>query len=67
MEKNQIIILALIVIIAALLVGMVFTMMPNFSKQDSNLKFKGNSTLAKGDSLKIMLTDENGNVTVLEQ
>lgn len=62
MEKNQIIILALIVIIAALLVGMVFTMMPNFSKQDSNLKFKGNSTLAKGDSLKIMLTDENGNV-----
>ena len=54
------IILALIVVIAALLVGMVFTMMPNMAKQDTKLKFKSNSTLTKGDSLKIKLTDANG-------
>ena len=53
------IILALIVIIAALLVGMV-AMMPNMSKQDTNLKFKSNSTLTEGDSLKVKLTDDNG-------
>ena len=54
------IILALIVVIAALLVGMVFTMMPNMAKQDTKFKFKSNSTLTKGDSLKIKLTDANG-------
>jgi ABC-type Na+ efflux pump permease subunit len=60
MERNNIIIIALIVIIAALLVTMVFTMMPNMQKQDSKLKFKGNDTLKKGDSIKIKLTDSNG-------
>ena len=60
MDKNKIIILALIVVIAALLVGMAFTMMPNMTKQDTKLKFKSNSTLTKGDSLKIKLTDANG-------
>ncbi|WP_405290294.1 hypothetical protein [Methanobrevibacter sp.] len=39
MDKNKMIILALIVIIAALLVGMV-AMMPNMSKQNTILKFK---------------------------
>ena len=60
MDKNKIIILALIVVIAALLVGMAFTMMPNMAKQDTKLKFKNNSTLAEGDSLKVKLTDANG-------
>ena len=60
MDKNKIIILALIVVIAALLVGMVFTMMPNMAKQDTKFKFKSNSTLTKGDLLKIKLTDANG-------
>ena len=60
MDKNKIIILALIVVIAALLVGMAFTMMLNMAKQDTKLKFKSNSTLTKGDSLKIKLTDANG-------
>lgn len=60
MDKNKIIILALIVVIAALLVGMAFTMMPNMAKQDTKLKFKNNSTLAEGDSVKIKLTDANG-------
>ena len=54
------IILALIVIIVALLVGMAAMMMPNMGKQDTNLKFKSNSTLTEGDSLKVKLTDDNG-------
>ncbi|MBE6498704.1 MAG: hypothetical protein E7Z81_10645 [Methanobrevibacter sp.] len=61
MEKNQIIILALIVIIAALLVGMVAVMMPNFAKKDTSLKFKGNATIKEGGSIQIELTDANGN------
>lgn len=64
MEKNQIIILALIVLIVALLVGMVAMMMPNFAKKDSNLNFKGNSTITEGDSIQIKLTDANGNPIV---
>ncbi len=59
MEKNKIIILALIVIIAALLVG-IFAMMPNTNKEDTKLTFKSNDTLTEGDSLQIMLTDVNG-------
>ena len=59
MEKNQMIILALIVIIAALLVGIV--MMPNIAKKDTSVTFKGKSTLTEGDSIKIKLTDVNGN------
>ena len=60
MEKNKMIILALIVVIAALLVGMAAMMMPNMGKQDTKLKFKSNSTLTEGDSLKVKLTDANG-------
>ncbi len=59
MDKNKIIIIALIAVIAALLVGMV-AMMPNTNKKDSKLTFKSNDTLTEGDSLKIMLTDVNG-------
>ena len=62
MEKNKIIIIALIVIIAALLVGMVAMMMPNMAKKDTTLTFKGNSTIDEGGSIKIKLTDDNGNV-----
>ncbi len=60
MEKNQIIIIALIVVIIALLVGMAAMLMPNMSKQDTQLKFKSNSTLNEGDSIKIKLSDANG-------
>ena len=60
MEKTKIIIIALIVIIAALLVGMV-VMMPDMSKKDTSLTFKSKSKLDEGDSLKIKLTDVNGN------
>lgn len=60
MDKNKIIILALIVIIAALLVGIVSIMPGTTAKQDTNLTFKSKSKLTEGDSLKIMLTDVNG-------
>ncbi len=60
MENNKIIILALIAVIAVLLVAMAAMMMPNMAKQDTKLKFKSNSTLTEGDSLKIKLTDING-------
>ena len=59
MDKNKIIILVLIAIIAALLVGLV-AMMPNLNKHDTKLAFEGNSTIANGDSIKIKLTDDNG-------
>ena len=59
MDKNKIIILALIAIIAALLVGLA-AMMPNLNKHDTKLAFEGNSTIANGDSIKIKLTDDNG-------
>ena len=60
MDNNKIIIIALIVIIAALLVSMAAMMMPNMGKQNTILKFKSNSTLTEGDSLKVKLTDGNG-------
>ena len=59
MDRNKIIIIALIAIIAALLVG-IFAMMPNTTKEDTKLTFKSNDTLNEGDSLKIKLTDVNG-------
>ena len=60
MEREQIIVVALIVIVVALLVGVVAMMMPNMGKQDTILKFKSNSTLTQGDSIKVKLTDSNG-------
>ncbi|WP_405283134.1 Ig-like domain-containing protein [Methanobrevibacter sp.] len=60
MDKNKIIILALIVVIAVLLVGMAAMMMSNMGKQDTKLKFKSNSTMEEGGSLKVKLTDANG-------
>ena len=59
MENNKIIIIALIVVIAILLVGIV-AMLPNFNKEDTILKFTSKSKLDEGSSLKIKLTDVNG-------
>ena len=59
MEKNKIIILALVVIIVAIIAGIFFSM-PHVSKMDTKLSFKSNSTIDEGDSIKIQLTDENG-------
>lgn len=63
MDKNKMIIIALIIVIIALLVGM-FTIMPHINKKDTNLTFISNSTLNEGDSIEIKLTDSDGNLLV---
>ena len=69
MEKNKIIIIALIVIIVALLAAII-AVTSNFNKADSKLEIMGNDALNEGDNLQIKLTDANGtalanqNVTV---
>lgn len=60
MEKNKIIILVLIVVVIALLVGVVAMMMPNMTKHETKLVFKGDSELKEGESIKIILTDADG-------
>ncbi|WP_407455061.1 carboxypeptidase-like regulatory domain-containing protein [Methanobrevibacter sp.] len=60
MENDKIIIIALIVIIAILCAGMAAMMMPNFNKENADLKITSASSLKEGDSLKIKLTDANG-------
>ena len=54
--KHKIIILALIIIIAALLAGILISM-PGLNKQDSSLTFESKTTLTEGDYLQIKLTD----------
>ena len=74
MDRNMIMIVALIAVIAAILVGILATM-PQMEKQDTNITFKSNATLTEGDSIKIKLTDANGtaianqtvNVTVTDK
>ena len=61
MEKDKMIILALIVLILALLAGMIAMVVPDMMKQDAILNFNGNSTIKQEDSIQIRLTDENGN------
>ena len=59
MDKDKLIIIALVVIIVVLLVGM---FVPKYTtpKNDTQLTFISNSTINKDDSLKIKLTDSNG-------
>ena len=59
MERDKIIIIALIAIIAILLVSII-AIMPNIMKKDTQVTINSNSTLNEGDSIKIRLIDENG-------
>ncbi|MDO5859870.1 Ig-like domain-containing protein [Methanobrevibacter sp.] len=61
MDNNKIIILALIVVIAALLVGIGAMMLPNMTKTDTKVAYKSNATLNEGDAIKIRLVDADGN------
>ena len=63
MDNNKLIIIGLVAIIAILAIG-IFVAMPNFNKENTNLDFKSKDTLTEGDSLKIKLTDMNGNAIV---
>ena len=60
MDNDKLIIIALIVIIAILCAGMFAMMMPNFNKENADLKITSASELKDGDSLQIKLTDANG-------
>lgn len=57
MDRNKIIILALIIIIAILAVGL-YSVMPH-AKADTNLTINVNETIYQGDSIDIVLTDFN--------
>ena len=59
MERDKIIIIALIAIIAILLVSII-AIMPNIMKKDTQITINSKSTLNEGDSIKIRLIDENG-------
>lgn len=59
MDKNKIIIIALIAIIAVLIIGLA-VVMPGFGKDKSNITIKSNDTISQGDSIKIELADVNG-------
>ena len=59
MERDKIIIIALIAIIAILLVSII-AIMPNIMKKDTQVTINSNSKLNEGDSIKIRLIDENG-------
>lgn len=63
MDKNKIILIALIVVIIAFLIG-IFAAMPNMNKQNTNLIIISNDTLNEGDSIGIKLTDADGNLLV---
>ena len=59
MERDKIIIIALIAIIAILLLSII-AIMPNIMKKDTQVTINSKSTLNEGDSIKIRLIDENG-------
>lgn len=59
MDRNKLIIIALLVIIVVLLVAIV-AVTSNFNKTDTHLEIMGNDTLNEGDVLQLKLTDANG-------
>lgn len=58
MEKNKLIILVIVVVVALLAVG-IFAAKPNPAKEASKVEIKCNSIVKHGDSIKIALTDLN--------
>ena len=60
MDNNKILIIGLVVIIGILLVG-IFAIVPNLLKEDTILNFNSASTLKEGDTLAVVLVDDNGN------
>ena len=60
MDKNKIIIIALVVIIIILTIS-IFSIMLHDNKQDSKIIIKANSTIYQGDTIDIVLTDSNNN------
>ena len=59
MDRNKIIVVALIVIIAILVIGLALVM-PGYGKEKANLTIKSNDTISQGESINVELTDVNG-------
>ena len=59
MEKNKILIIALIAVIAVLIIGLA-VVMPGYGKEKANITIKSNDTVSQGESIEIELTDVNG-------
>lgn len=59
MDRNRMIVVALIIIIAVLIIGLA-VIMPNYGKEKSNVTITNNDTVTKGDSIDIELKDVNG-------
>ena len=60
MDKNKMIIIALLMIIVAISAG-IFASMYNLNRDDANLSFESNSTVSEGDYIKILLSGADGN------
>lgn len=59
MDRNKMIILAIIAVIAIVLIGLA-VVMPGFGKEKSNVTIKSNDTVSQGETIEIELTDVNG-------
>lgn len=59
MEKNKILIIALIAVMAVLIIGLA-VVMPGYGKEKANITIKSNDTVSQGESIEIELTDVNG-------
>lgn len=59
MDRNKMIILAIIAAIAIVLIGLA-VVMPGFGKEKSNVTIKSNDTVSQGETIEIELTDVNG-------
>lgn len=59
MERNKIIIIAIVAVIAVLLIGLA-VVMPGFGKEKANVTIKSNDTISQGESIEIELKDVNG-------
>lgn len=59
MERNQIILAAVIVAIAVIVIGLAVAM-PGFGKEKTNITLQGNDTISQGESINVKLTDVNG-------
>lgn len=59
MDKNKLIIIAIVAVIAVLIIGLA-VVMPGFGKEKANVTIKSNDTISQGESIEIELTDVNG-------
>ena len=59
MDRNKMILMALIAVIAIILIGLT-VVMPGFGKEKANVTISSNDTISQGESIEIELKDVNG-------